>query len=816
VIQIEEIHIQELRGIRDLRLKLGSKSFVICGPNGSGKSGVVDAIDFAFTGSISRLTGAGSGGLTLLKHGPHVHCRDDPGVARVAVTFSDTASGKTAVLRRNVRTAKQYTLEPDIAEVRAAVEKAQQHPELTLSRREIIKYIVAETGKRSQEVQALLKLDRLGEIRSILRTTQTKTSSAEKTAQEYVKTAEDALRRHLDLAELLTSEVASVINRQRRVLGLEPIDGLDHDTDLNQGFDVDLSERAFNKVSAVRDTTALMKALPDPVAFLTAVKNLNEALDFLEADPNILTTLQQHDFVTAGLALITDAQCPLCDLEWPDVENLRVHLTDKLARSENAAKLQVQIQEGARATIAESQSLRKLIGTVKSAASSNTSDGLDTCLESWSTELAALETQLGSVEGAIAQRPRLTSDPLGLPEAVSSGLADLLATLQAKPDQSVTASAKTFLTIAQERWNILRQARAECTKKAAAQAVARVVYETYCEVSNEVLATLYHAVEDEFSTYYQAINADDESAFKAQLEPSAGKLDLAVDFYGIGMFPPTAYHSEGHQDGMGVCLYLALIKQLLGTDFRFAVLDDVVMSVDSNHRRQFCNLLKTRFPEVQFIITTHDEIWAHQMQSSGLVTKAAQVRLHSWTVDDGPAYEEAGDFWDKIDSDLAKSDVPPAAARLRRNLESIMADLAAALHGQVAYRAEGNYELGELLSAVKGKHGKLLNLAAKAANSWNDEVVKACVEKLKIARSAAVLAEESEYWAINRAVHFNEWANFSKADFIPVLAAWKQFLALFSCENSSCESLIYVVSNNGNEEALRCKCGSFNLNLRIK
>ena len=122
MIQIEEIHIQELRGIRDLRLKLGSKSFVICGPNGSGKSGVVDAIDFAFTGSISRLTGAGSGGLTLLKHGPHVHCRDDPGAARVAVTFSDTASGKTAVLRRNVRTAKQYTLEPDIAEVRAAVE----------------------------------------------------------------------------------------------------------------------------------------------------------------------------------------------------------------------------------------------------------------------------------------------------------------------------------------------------------------------------------------------------------------------------------------------------------------------------------------------------------------------------------------------------------------------------------------------------------------------------------------------------------------------------------------------------------------------
>jgi len=55
--------------------------------------------------------------------------------------------------------------------------------------------------------------------------------------------------------------------------------------------------------------------------------------------------------------------------------------------------------------------------------------------------------------------------------------------------------------------------------------------------------------------------------------------------------------------------------------------------------------------------------------------------------------------------------------------------------------------------------------------------------------------QENESLAINPAVHFNEWANFSKTDFIPVLAAWKQFLALFSCENSICESRIYVVGS---------------------
>ena len=45
------------------------------------------------------------------------------------------------------------------------------------------------------------------------------------------------------------------------------------------------------------------------------------------------------------------------------------------------------------------------------------------------------------------------------------------------------------------------------------------------------------------------------------LTPSEGKLDFDVNFYERGLFPPAAFHSEGHQDSMGVCLYLALMKR---------------------------------------------------------------------------------------------------------------------------------------------------------------------------------------------------------------------------------------------------------------
>ena len=85
MIQIESIHIQELRGIRDLKLTMNHENFVVSGPNGSGKSGVVDAIQFALTGEIGRLKGSGTGDLTLSDHGPHVEKRSDPDAASVCL-----------------------------------------------------------------------------------------------------------------------------------------------------------------------------------------------------------------------------------------------------------------------------------------------------------------------------------------------------------------------------------------------------------------------------------------------------------------------------------------------------------------------------------------------------------------------------------------------------------------------------------------------------------------------------------------------------------------------------------------------------------
>jgi wobble nucleotide-excising tRNase len=108
------------------------------------------------------------------------------------------------------------------------------------------------------------------------------------------------------------------------------------------------------------------------------------------------------------------------------------------------------------------------------------------------------------------------------------------------------------------------------------------------------------------------------------------------------------------------------MKRVLGAYFTVAVLDDVVMSVDSQHRKQFCKLLKAKFPNTQFRITTHDQVWARQLRTEGVVGAKSAVAFHTWTVETGPVLDEVAEVWDKIDADLAKNEVPTAAARLRR------------------------------------------------------------------------------------------------------------------------------------------------------
>ena len=814
MIKLESAHIEEVRGIRKLDLDFQKEKFAISGPNGSGKSGVIDAIEFGLTGHIGRLTGRGTKGLSVSEHGPHVDKTKFPDAAFVTLRVFLTGIGKSATITRKVTSPKTPKIEPADADVKAALAEIADHPEIALSRREILRFILVEPTKRSEEIQTILKLDEIGQTRSLFNAAQNKLQGAQKIATAKVHSDRNALQLHLQIATLLSEDLLAAINKRRKVLDLPEITTLTADTKLDAGLSDTLKPTDFNKESALRDLKALTEAakgFPDLAKTEAAV--IVTDLASLEADPALLAALQRRAFIEKGLDLIDGPECPLCDTPWNDEQHLRDHLKAKLAKSEKARKLQERLQNNGMAIAAAAIRVTGFLTPVQKLAEVQGASAFALLLTTWKTDLEALKTKLATVDGLTGLKNRLTGGWLEIPKVLPNSLKGFTEQLDAKPDQSATLDAQTFLTTAQVRLGDYREALRKNKAAEIAWNAAKAAYDIYCNVLEEELNTLYDEVQKDFSTFYRAINGEDESTFTAKLTPSEGSLGLDVNFYERGLFPPAAYHSEGHQDGMGVCLYLALMKRLFGDRFTFALLDDVVMSVDADHRYQFCKLLKTYFPDTQFIITTHDRLWAEQMKSAGLVTAKTSIAFHSWTIDTGPLVESNVAIWDEIAAALGKGKVEAAAAALRRHLEYVSRHLADQLGATPQFRADGNYELGELLPSVLKRMKDLCGKAADAAQSWGKNADKETAGTRKAVLSTSSAAMNVEQWAVNKAVHYNEWANFGKKDFEPVVAAYKELLGSFTCD--ACESWLYVTPR-GTPESLRCPCNAISLNLKSK
>jgi recombinational DNA repair ATPase RecF len=814
MIKLEAAHVEEVRGIRRLDIEFDGSTFAISGPNGSGKSGVIDAIEFGLTGGIGRLAGRGTRGLSVTQHGPHVDMVDFPDAAYVELKVFIPSLNKRATITRKVSAPGKPKITPDDADVKAVLAELAEHPEVTLARRDILRFILVEPSKRSEEIQTILKLEEIGQTRAALNSAQNKLSSTLKQATDQVATSRRTLQRHLGIETNAIPDLLASVNKRRAVLGLASIDDLGPETKLDVGIADPGKAPPFNRTSALRDLASLDEASVSIAALVaTDAAAILAGIARLERDPALLSSLQRRVLLEKGLSLVDGPECPLCDHPWPDEEHLLGHLRAKMTKSQAAGTLQETLLRHGAAIASQVDGLLALLRQAHRISKAENANAALEAIGAWGKELGALKAQLGGFDGLIGLKDRLAGDWHAVPQALADKLSDLRRLIEAKPDQSAAVDAQTFLSTAQLRLEDYRAAlRAEAAAKLSS-ATAKIAYEEYTRAMEDELNALYADIQADFSAFYRLVNGEDEATFTAELKPSDSRVDLKVNFYDRGLYSPAAYHSEGHQDGMGVCLYLALMKRLFGKDFTIALLDDVVMSVDSDHRRQFCKLLKTEFPDTQFIITTHDRLWAQQMRSEGLVSAKTSLVFYGWSVDTGPLVETGEDVWDDISAALAKGKVEVAAATLRRHLEYVAWVLADELSARTPFHADGKYEFGELMPAVLSRSKELYGKAADAAQSWGNEAAKAAVAERKAALSAASQASNVEQWAVNPLVHFNAWANFGTKEFEPVVAAFKDLTGTLRCPN--CGSWVHATPRFA-PETLRCECMAINFNLKVR
>ena len=439
-----------------------------------------------------------------------------------------------------------------------------------------------------------------------------------------------------------------------------------------------------------------------------AIETLEQRISEISAAAGLAREIARRELTSLGLHLLDGDACPLCDFVWPPGD-LEARLAERLRTADQGQSIHDDIRSSLQTLSSHATSLRSALMYFLEVASEKLGVATSASLADWGRRLEVLESGFG--ERTTDSTEELPPDIAAnlAPAQLSRTLPELISDWQKgeeKAGPSPSQTAWDSLTRLEEHLSRLESEREELRRCERIQKMATQLTSAFQAAREEVLDRLYEDVRGRFVELYRSLHEDHEADFDAIMQPSETGVEFKVDFHGRGVHPPHALHSEGHQDSMGICLYFALAERLTKGLINLVVLDDVMMSVDIEHRRDLCRLLSSAFADKQLIVTTHDRTWAHQLRSERVVTGRDSVQFYGWDVSTGPRVSFAGDVWDEIEADLETGEVPTAGHRLRRSAEEYFASVCDALQAPVPFRLDAQHDLGDFApAAINGSGG---------------------------------------------------------------------------------------------------------------
>ncbi len=811
-----KLEIHNFRGIRNLSIEPHGENFLIYGPNGTGKSAVVDAIDFILTGQISRMKGKGTKDINLKKHGPHIDftCKD----AWIKADVKIHGLEESVELKRSLDNPNRLICDESIRHKIQPIIELASRGQHVLTRREILNYVTADSGTRGKQIQTLLKITDVEKTRNILVKVKNILKNDYQGAKSSLNSISSTINSNIGIKNFDEGKTLNFININRDVLGGIPLKELRSNT-LKEDIEPKIlpSHNRINIQLLKNDIDKLQKIKSDENR--ENIRNIELELCELKvkisSDHNLKDALNKLKLTRLGLDLLdTDGICPLCDASWKD-NNLKEYLENKINILKDARENLNRITDLSENLILK---INNMIGTLNEIIKSTEILELNEeqkILKIWINDLKIF---LSTIEEDSYPDPRFKSDIIEILFAPSN-LQNILDNIYFSAckkfnEPSKEQTAWDNLTRLEENLKNYEKSTIDCEKSFKSYQNVEILLNTYLESKNLILNNLFYEIKDRFVELYRQLHETDEIEFDALLVSEGAGVDFKVDFHGRGINAPNALHSEGHQDTMGICLYLALAERLTKGFIDLIILDDVMMSVDAPHRREICNLLANFFKGRQFFITTHDQTWARQLQSEGVIQSKNRIEFSNWTIENGPSLNILGDIWEVIEDDLNRNDIPSAAAKLRRGSEEYFSQVCASLHAPVRFKFSGQYELGDLLNGAMSEYRSQLKHAKLAARSWENFEELERLKKIEEHSKSVFEKINLERWAVNPAVHYNQDTDFTLQDFQPVIDTFRDLFSIFKCDK--CGTFLHLVINGPKVEAVKCDCGRVNWNLKDK
>jgi len=707
--RIKKLHVYGYRGItKEVNLPLEGKSLILFGESGTGKSSFVDAIEKLLTGKVSSLDGYL--GLSSTRHGPSIRVLN--GGPKIEVTFDDGSVFSLGGSLESLPT-------PIINYLVAAKQTF-----FILRRAQILQLIDKEPRERGDLLEPFLPLSDWNEIEDAFK--QSKEESDLK-AQESKQKLESVVKEVSGLLELpllpVTVTEDALIESINRRLSQDSLPTINAAQEIQGAL-----PQVEQELASLGDISAhiALHTLSEQIEAITP----NLQIDWLAAFLEKIRELQRQEQMQArlffeevlqkGLEWIEQAKldnCPLCEQPID-----RLVTTEHIQRRLHEMEILITARHDAdtirRGAISNLEDLHQKLSATREKASSVGGIDITNLIAEFQTwvqkTLAVLSLQVSDIKTQELEETLDSWSSYNFPTRFAEThhqLKEILSKIPAPDTIRPLLELKTFLSDAQRLWQEQESSKAHCGRAQRISQIAARILEHAEQSRKEEVQILFNQIAADVDELYIRVNPD-ESHGGTQMEVrdvGAFGVILRGKFYEQEREDQRAYYSEAHLDTLGLCIFLALRRWHRNQypEFNLLILDDVLTSVDAEHRVRFTEVLMNEFKDYQILLTTHDRIWFEHLrdiQVSCVVSQQFINRvIHGWNIDEGPDIREPQEERERLEQLIEEGEPSQIASEAGRLLEHILQEMRYNIPLAVQARRGERYGIGDLWPTYHSK-----------------------------------------------------------------------------------------------------------------
>ena len=797
--KIKSITIAGIRGIRDtISLPLNEKSVLLYGDNGTGKSSISDAIEWFYTDKVSHLSGSEIDLKDALRNS---YQRDDD-TASIAISYNRNAIDATKNLFN-----KRGKLTSEISNSSDGFQKyysASQNENLLLRYQFLRGFIDKTKGEKQEHLSNIIGFSEVNKTKDVLRKAFNSIKSEIKTQNFEAQINNEK--------QTLIAKIGAAVSQENNLFEKinEIIEPLKTEITVNSIEDIDkvlnhikkpANTKQITELQFLENTNNALSTLKSEISFIDGEyqKYFSEFNKIAEDIQSVMQTFLA-ELLKSGETVISkkyhkEDNCPLC-LQEKNLEELKTDIQLRLKEIEESSKKKVAF-DTAKKTISDiiTERLKRVeLTSNNTLLNEQENENIKKAISNLSTKLSEYQKAANEKVTSGNKLPSnsfllLTEDDFKIQEQITARFEALQTVM--KNDKSTELYAN--ISAAKDAFLKIKRFEKDKSKLEHQKNSLELIYNEFVKRQKEGLESFINTFSSYINEFYQYMNPDEQfheiRIITIGEEDELNGITIEYKYNDLWVSPPQKYFSESHLNCFGISFFLASVIAF-NKENKFIILDDVISSFDSTHRKRFADLLFEKFSDYQFILLTHEAEWFSYVQQLAK-RKGWTIGEIKWTEAKGTHLEEKPtDLKEFIERELANSSVETLGNPIRKYLEAKLKDIAINLDVKVSFRLNDVNE--------KRMPDELLNELKSKINKNGGQDIKAKVPVIERVASSSLLG--------NLLSHDNPF-NPKIGDLKAFWADINELETIFYCQESTCKRPKVSIKNYDNvAKKIRCGC----------